>query len=136
MPKLPKELELRLRAEIEEKERGFQLAAPEERPLALCRLSDAIQALAYLQVGGVPPKQYTGKEAGGAITIPFCTPLREVERLVIEATLEYTDGNVAATARILRIGRSRLYERIRGYRRAAKDISLAEKGQPGAHYSG
>jgi DNA-binding NtrC family response regulator len=46
---------------------------------------------------------------------PTNVPLDEVERQVIEATLQRAGGNVRETARILGIDRSSLYDRIRRY---------------------
>ena len=52
------------------------------------------------------------------ITIPIGTPLREAERLLIEATLHDTGGNVAWAARILQIDRSTLHKKLNQYRRS------------------
>ena len=50
-----------------------------------------------------------------AITIEVGTPLREVERLLIEATLGQTGGNVSRSATILGIDRGTLYHKIEEY---------------------
>ena len=42
--------------------------------------------------------------------------LREVEQLVIKATLTHTGGNIKETARILGIDRGTLYVKIKEYR--------------------
>jgi len=46
---------------------------------------------------------------------PTHLPLQEVERRVIEATLRERQGNVRATAKLLGINRSTLYEKIKQY---------------------
>jgi DNA-binding NtrC family response regulator len=53
-----------------------------------------------------------------ALTIPIGTPLREAERLLIEATLHDTGGNIASAARILQIDRSTLHKKLNQYRRS------------------
>ena len=121
----------KLAAEFERRLCRFQVATPEQKPEALCRLSDAVRTLAYLQVPGTRPELESAVEGVAVrITIPFGMPLREAERQIIETTLQYTGGNVAATARILQIGRSRLYERIRGYKDAAKDTAPSAREEP------
>ena len=50
------------------------------------------------------------------LTIPIGTSLREIEKLVIEATLRYTDGNVSAAAKLLGIDRSTLHKKINLYK--------------------
>jgi len=48
--------------------------------------------------------------------VPTNLPLHDVERQVIEATLQRTGGNIKETAHVLGIDRSTLYERIKKYR--------------------
>ena len=55
-----------------------------------------------------------------ALTIPIGTPLREAERLLIEATLHDTGGNIAWAARILKIDRSTLHKKLNKYKRPHK----------------
>lgn len=50
-----------------------------------------------------------------AITIPIGTTLREAEKLIIEATLHYTDGNISQAAKMLGIDRSTLHQKIKSY---------------------
>jgi DNA-binding NtrC family response regulator len=47
--------------------------------------------------------------------IPMGTTLKEVEALLITATLQHADGNVKAAAAILGIDRSTLYEKLKRY---------------------
>jgi DNA-binding NtrC family response regulator len=49
------------------------------------------------------------------LTIQVGTALKDVERLVIEATLKYTGHNISNAARILRIDRSTLHAKIKQY---------------------
>lgn len=49
------------------------------------------------------------------VTIPIGTPLREVEKLVIAATLRHNDGNISRSARMLGIDRSTLHKKIKEY---------------------
>ena len=46
------------------------------------------------------------------ITIPVGTTLEDAEKLLIEATLKHTDGNVSLAAKVLGIDRSTLYSKL------------------------
>ena len=48
-----------------------------------------------------------------SITIPIGTSLRDAEKLIIETTLRFTSGNIAHTARMLKIDRGTLYGKMR-----------------------
>jgi two-component system response regulator HydG len=50
------------------------------------------------------------------LEIPIPTPMNEIERRVIEATLEYTGGDKSRAARTLGIGRKTLYRKLEQYR--------------------
>lgn len=50
------------------------------------------------------------------IAIKVGLSLKNVEKLVIEATLRYTDNNMSRCAAILRIDRSTLYAKLKEYR--------------------
>ena len=52
---------------------------------------------------------------GPSVSIQIGMSLRQVERLIIEATLRHTDGNVSHTARILEIDRSTLHKKLKEY---------------------
>jgi DNA-binding NtrC family response regulator len=56
-----------------------------------------------------------GSVAGGAWDVPPNMKLEEIERLVIEKTLQRTGGNKQAAANILGIYRPRLYSKIKKY---------------------
>lgn len=44
------------------------------------------------------------------------TSLKDAEKLVIEATIKHTDGNISLTAKILGIDRTTLYSKIEKYK--------------------
>jgi DNA-binding NtrC family response regulator len=56
-----------------------------------------------------------GSAVGGAWDVPPNMKLEEIERLVIEKTLQRTGGNKQAAANILGIYRPRLYSKIKKY---------------------
>jgi DNA-binding NtrC family response regulator len=68
-------------------------------------------------------------QAARGWTPPTHLPLQEVERRVIEATLRELDGNVKATAEVLGIDRSTLYERIKRY--GVPRLGLHPRARPG-----
>ncbi len=55
----------------------------------------------------------TGHDLGIKIELP--SSLEEIERRVIEATLEYTEGDKSQAARLLDIGRKTLYRKLEQY---------------------
>ena len=55
------------------------------------------------------------KIAAPTIAIQVGTPLREVEKLVIAATLRQCGANISQAARMLGINRSTLHKKIREY---------------------
>jgi DNA-binding NtrC family response regulator len=55
------------------------------------------------------------KNAADGWAVPTNMPLHEVEKQVITATLQRTEGNIKETAAVLGIDRSTLYEKIRKY---------------------
>lgn len=56
-----------------------------------------------------------GAPAGGGWDVPLNMSLEDIERLVIEKTLQRTGGNKQAAANLLGIYRPRLYSKIRKY---------------------
>src|SRR6267378_2661754 len=56
-----------------------------------------------------------------AVTIPLGQPMEEVERLVIEETLNMTDGDRRKTAEILGISYKTLYNKTKKYKAAGAD---------------
>jgi len=56
-----------------------------------------------------------GAPAGAGWDVPANMSLEDIERLVIEKTLQRTGGNKQAAANLLGIYRPRLYSKIRKY---------------------
>jgi DNA-binding NtrC family response regulator len=52
---------------------------------------------------------------GGGIEVQFPSTMDEIERRVIETTLEYTHGDKSQAARLLNIGRKTLYRKLEQY---------------------
>ena len=110
------QLELEVLAEIQSAKHRFQLATPEEKSDALRGLRDAVERFSRIVLNGVVPDsvwETAESEGVDAITIPLGTTLREGVRLLVEATLRHTDGNVSAAARMLQINRTTLCKRLR-----------------------
>lgn len=57
----------------------------------------------------------TAGGTGRGIQIPVPSAMDEVEKQVIEATLDYTDGDKSQAARLLNIGRKTLYRKLEQY---------------------
>ena len=58
------------------------------------------------------------RRSKNAVTIPLGQPMEEVERLVIEETLNMTDGDRRKTAEILGISYKTLYNKTKKYKAA------------------
>ena len=58
------------------------------------------------------------KRTRNAVTIPLGQPMEEVERIVIEETLNMTDGDRRKTAEILGISYKTLYNKTKKYKAA------------------
>ena len=52
---------------------------------------------------------------GEVLTISVGMTFEEVEKLLITATLQHTDGNISESARILGIDRATLYHKVKRY---------------------
>jgi len=50
------------------------------------------------------------------VPITVGTSLKDAEKLIIEATLKHTDGNVSLAAKILGIDRSTMYSKMERHR--------------------
>jgi DNA-binding NtrC family response regulator len=61
------------------------------------------------------------KRSKDAVTIPLGQPMEEVERIVIEETLNMTDGDRRKTAEILGISYKTLYNKTKKYKSAGGD---------------
>jgi DNA-binding NtrC family response regulator len=60
--------------------------------------------------------QFSDLASASHIEIAIPTPMEEVEQMVIEQTLLFTDGDKAKTARLLGIGRKTLYRKLEQYK--------------------
>ena len=72
----------------------------------------------------VPARQAPRRRASAAqnaVTIPLGQPMEEVERIVIEETLNMTDGDRRKTAEILGISYKTLYNKTKKYKSAGGD---------------
>src|SRR5206468_8883538 len=56
-----------------------------------------------------------GEGRGIGIEIELPSAMDEIEKQVIEATLDYTDGDKSRAARLLNIGRKTLYRKLDQY---------------------
>jgi transcriptional regulator with GAF, ATPase, and Fis domain len=52
---------------------------------------------------------------GSGLSIDFPASMEEIEKQVIEATMDYTDGDKSQAARLLNIGRKTLYRKLEQY---------------------
>jgi DNA-binding protein Fis len=59
------------------------------------------------------PREYI--ETGEVVTIRVGMTFDEVEKLLITATVQHTDGNISESARILGIDRATLYQKVKRY---------------------
>lgn len=70
------------------------------------------------------PDKFLGarkRRGSNAVTIPLGQPMEEVERLVIEETLNMTDGDRKKTAEILGISYKTLYNKTKKYKQSDGD---------------
>ena len=65
---------------------------------------------------GMPRAQPSPVNAGGVLQIAVGTPLQDVEREVIVATLEHCRGRKRETAQLLGVSLKTLYNRLNEYR--------------------
>lgn len=63
----------------------------------------------------LPPAVRAAEPSTDSVVIPVGTTLKDVEKRLIEATLNYTNGNRTETARILKIGRRTLFRKMKEY---------------------
>ena len=64
----------------------------------------------------LPPAPAGATATGGAFTVEAGVPMKEVERLAVEATLAATEGNVSETSRLLGVSRRWLQYRMKEWR--------------------
>ena len=70
------------------------------------------------------PDKFIGRKrtrSKNGVTIPLGRPMEEVERIVIEETLQMTDGDRRKTAEILGISYKTLYNKTKKYKSAGMD---------------
>ena len=79
------------------------------RQIELADLPDAISKVA---ANSINRHRVFQREGGVSIEVEIPSTIDEIERHVIEATLDYAEGDKSKTARLLNIGRKTLYRRL------------------------
>lgn len=69
----------------------------------------------FIDVSNLPSTLVPSRKGGQALSFAVGTPIKEVERIVIQRTLEKTGGNKEAAARLLGIGVATLYRKLKSY---------------------
>ena len=94
------------------------------RQIELDDLPEAISKQAFEAFAHVRQERLRAASEGTSIGIEIELPaaLAEVEKQIIEATLDYTDGDKSRASRLLNIGRKTLYRKLEQYRQT-KPIS-------------
>jgi len=87
------------------------------RQIELADLPDAISKVA---ANSINRHRVFQREGGVSIEVEIPSTIDEIERHVIEATLDYAEGDKSKTARLLNIGRKTLYRRLDEMREEAK----------------
>ncbi len=64
---------------------------------------------------GLPEKISRVAERSNSVSIPLGTPLRKIERIVIEQTLAFAGNNKAKAARMLGLSRKGLHNKLQSY---------------------
>lgn len=82
----------------------------DDLPEAISRRS--ADPMAY---GRVARFTLAGKGGSGGLEIELPSAMDEIEKQVIQATLDYTDGDKSRAARLLKIGRKTLYRKLEQY---------------------
>ena len=82
------------------------------RQIELDDLPDAIGRTAGEAGAHAKLERATSTGSGPGIAIELPAAMDDIERRVIEATLEYTDGDKSRAARLLNIGRKTLYRKL------------------------
>ncbi len=88
----------------------------EDLPEAICKI--ALQERDQIKVERAKAAS-EGRTTTFEITVP--SSMEEIERLAIEATLDYTEGDKSHAARALGIGRKTLYRKLEQYNGGPKD---------------
>ena len=92
------------------------------RQIELDDLPEAISRRASEAVAHARHERATAAGEGRSIGIDIELPsaMDEIEKMVIEATLDYTDGDKSQAARLLNIGRKTLYRKLEQYEAETK----------------
>lgn len=87
------------------------------RQIELDDLPEAISRMAFELHAQAKEERANAASKGSSIAIEIELPaaIQEVEKLVIEATLDYTGGDKSHAARLLEIGRKTLYRKLEQY---------------------
>ena len=87
------------------------------RQIELDDLPEAISRMAFELHAQAKEERANAASKGSSIAIEIELPaaIQEVEKLVIEATLDYTGGDKSHAARLLEIGRKTLYRKLDQY---------------------
>jgi DNA-binding NtrC family response regulator len=92
------------------------------RQIEIDDLPEAISRKAFEFQAQARQERLRAASEGRAIGIEIELPaaMDEIERQVIEATLDYTDGDKSRASRLLNIGRKTLYRKLEQYERNGK----------------
>lgn len=112
----------------------MELLVSHEWPGNVAELESCIQRAAALSAAGViqprdlppnlqPPATHETETQGAGDGLPAIIPLAELEKLTILNTLERLKGDKLTTARLLGIGKTTLYRKLREYGIAERWIS-------------
>jgi DNA-binding NtrC family response regulator len=87
------------------------------RQIELEDLPEAIGRSAFIANAHVKDERARAAADGRVFALDLALPasMEEIERAVIEATLDYTEGDKSKAARLLDIGRKTLYRKLEQY---------------------
>jgi DNA-binding NtrC family response regulator len=92
------------------------------RQIELDDLPEAISRRAFESQARARQERLRAASEGRSIGLEIALPasMDEIERQVIEATLDYTDGDKSRASRLLNIGRKTLYRKLEQYEAESK----------------
>jgi transcriptional regulator with GAF, ATPase, and Fis domain len=93
------------------------------RTIGISDLPEAVSSTVIEERTRTRSERATAAREGRAIRLELDVPLSmdEVEKMVIEATLDYTSGDKTHAARVLEIGRKTLYRKLQRYSESDKE---------------
>jgi two-component system response regulator HydG len=97
-----------------------------ERAVVLCR-GDLVK------VQHLPPAVRKGKGGRSVLSFPVGTPLKHVERSMIQETLRHTSGDKQLTASLLGITARTIYRREAEWAAERKQVGVPDQGDAGGH---